>query len=178
MTVKSIKLRTACDAILVPQGVPVWLERGTEVTVVQSLGGNVTVNYNGNLLRIAARDAYELGEENSPLELSLHSDATLEDWVWACLRTCYDPEIPVNIVDLGLVYDCRITELASGGMRVDVRMTLTAPGCGMGAVIAEDIKLRLESLKQINVANIEIVFDPPWCIERMSDAAKLELGLW
>jgi len=178
MTVKSIKLRTACDAVLVPQGVPVLLESGTEVNVVQSLGGNVTVNYNGNLFQIAARDAHALGEEYSRPVLSLDSDATAEDWVWACLRTCYDPEIPINIVDLGLVYDCRLSELVSGGTRVDVRMTLTAPGCGMGAVIAEEIKQRLESLEQITVANIEIVFDPPWCVERMSEAAKLELGLW
>ncbi len=177
MTTKLITLQRDCDAILVPQGIPVWLQRGTVVAVVQSLGDKVTVNVNGNLAQIAARDIDPRGQGYSDPTLSLGSNATLEERVWACLRSCYDPEIPVNIVELGLVYDCRISELSEGGSQVDVRMTLTAAGCGMGAVIAEEIKQKLKSLAEVQAANVDIVFDPPWSLERMSEAAKLELGL-
>ncbi|HEY0557537.1 MAG TPA: iron-sulfur cluster assembly protein, partial [Thermoanaerobaculia bacterium] len=102
----------------------------------------------------------------------------LEDQVWALLKTCYDPEIPVNIVDLGLVYNCEVVERPEGGRRVDVKMTLTAPGCGMGPVLAKDVQNGIESLPEVETADVEVVFDPPWDQKMMSEAARLELGLF
>lgn len=178
MANKTITLLTDCDARLVPQGVPISLHKGTQVKVVQALGGNVTVNVNGNLAQIAASNAHALGDNFLPSTPEVSPDAPLEEHVWAWLRTCYDPEIPVNIVDLGLVYDCRISQLVDGRTRVDVRMTLTAPGCGMGGVIAEEVRQKLESLPTVDTASVEIVYDPPWDRSMMSEAARLELGMF
>lgn len=164
-------------AMLVPSGAPVMLPKGTEVTITQSLGDTFTINVYGNLARIEAKDADALGKQvKNPLD-DLPANATLEDKVWAQLHTVFDPEIPVNIVDLGLVYDCQIEKLADDIRQVNIAMTLTAPGCGMGPVIAADVKRKILAISEVNDAQVEIVFDPPWDREKMSDTAKLQLGL-
>ncbi len=164
-------------ATLIPAGAAIKIPRGAEVTITQSLGDTFTVNIYGNLARIEAKDADALGKETrSPLD-DLPENATITEKVWAQLRTVYDPEIPVNIADLGLVYDCEIEKLKDDTYRVFIEMTLTAPGCGMGPVIAADAKRKVLAIPGVCEAEIEMVFDPPWDQNRMSDAAKLQLGL-
>jgi len=177
------KLTRDCDAVEIPSGFPTKLTAGTEVRITQSLGGAYTVvtDY-GNMVRIAGADADALGltptaqpaTEDAP---KVESAADVEKLVWDQLRTCYDPEIPVNIVELGLIYDLKLEPLASGGSRVEVKMTLTAPGCGMGDVIAHDAKTRIESVPGVKEADVQVVFDPPWNQQMMSEAARLELGM-
>ena len=163
-------------AMLVPSGARVMLHQGTEVTVTQSLGNSFTVNVYGNLARIDAKDADALGKEiHSPLD-DLPEGASIEDKIWTQLHTVYDPEIPVNIVDLGLIYSCKV-EGEAGNYTVNIDMTLTAPGCGMGPVIAGDAKEKVLAVPGVIEANIELVFDPPWDQSMMSDVAKLELGI-
>lgn len=171
-------------ARMVPDGIEMMLPAGTPVRVTQALGGSFTVaSERGNLFRIAAEDADALGDaavaaaEEAQQAAAVEGD--LEERVWAQMRTVFDPEIPVNVVDLGLVYSCEL-ESAGGdgeGARVAVKMTLTAPGCGMGPVIADDVKQKIEALPGVAGADVEIVFDPPWDRNMISDAAKLELGL-
>jgi len=174
---KTLKLKADCTAIRVPQGTPLKLAAGTEVHVTQWLGGNVTVEVGGNLAQIPASEAHLLGREYRRRQFQPRTGISLEDRVWEVLRTCFDPEIPVNIVDLGLVYGCKVSKLVDGRTRVDVRMTLTAPGCGMGPVLAEDARRKLLQLPDVDAAAVEIVFEPPWSREMMSEAARLELGL-
>jgi probable FeS assembly SUF system protein SufT len=174
---ETVTLEKDCEGHLVPVGTPVQLKAGQEVQVTQSLGGNVTVNVNGNLVQIPAPEAHALGDAYRWEPPEEASDAPLKEQVWEMLRTCYDPEIPVNIVDLGLVYDCRIATLLDGRTRVDVQMTLTAPGCGMGPLMAEDVKKKLLTLDGVDEAGVELVFDPPWGRDMMTEAAQLELGL-
>lgn len=175
-----ITLSRDVDAFLIPSGARIYLHKGTEVTITQALGNSYTVNIYGNLSRIDGRDADALGKEpiaSPPTELP--PGATLDDLVWSQLKTCYDPEIPVNIVDLGLIYECKITtKLDELGCHIAVKMTLTAPGCGMGPVLAADIKQKLLALPTVTEVHVEVVFDPPWDRSMMSDAAKLELGLF
>ncbi len=175
---ETLTLERDCEGFMVPAGVPRTLEKGTEVTVTQSLGGDVTVNVGGNLVQIPASEAGALGEGygEDPRD-RVDENAPLEEQVWDVLRTCYDPEIPVNLVELGLIYDCRISRLLDGRTRVDIEMTLTAPGCGMGPVIAESVKNKLRALPAVDEVGVEMVFDPPWSREMMSEAALLELGL-
>lgn len=164
-------------AMLVPSGARVMLHKGTEVTITQSLGNSFTVSVYGNLARIDAKDAEALGKEvYNPLQ-DLPEGATVEDKVWTQLHTVYDPEIPVNIVDLGLIYECKVIEKSDKTYAVAIDMTLTAPGCGMGPVIADDVKQKVLSIPEVSEANIELVFEPPWDQSRMSDVAKLELGM-
>jgi len=170
-------LRRDVDGLLIPSGARIYLQEGTEVVVTQELGNSFTVNVYGNLVRIDGKDADAIGKQPI-VEDELPDNASLEDRIWAQLRTCYDPEIPVNIVDLGLIYDCEILPLGKKEMEVNIKMTLTAPGCGMGPVIADDVKQKIETLPTINHANIEIVFDPPWSQDMMSEAAKLQLGMF
>lgn len=165
------------DALLIPSGAPLFLQQGTEVTITQDLGDTFTVNIYGNLARIAGKDADALGKKLEKQITELPEGVSLEDAVWQQMKTCFDPEIPVNIVDLGLVYECRIEELSPGQHLVEVKMTLTAVGCGMGPVIAGDVKQKISNLPHIQEVNIEIVFDPPWDRSKMSDAAKLQLGM-
>ena len=166
-----------CMAMMVPSGARILLHEGTEVTITQALGNSFTVNVYGNLARIANQDADALGKEpESPL-LDLPEDATLQDKVWAQLQTVFDPEIPVNIVDLGLVYACNIQALEEGEYRVQIDMTLTAPGCGMGPVIAEDARCKILAVPEVKDAHVDIVFDPPWDRSMMSQAAQLQLGV-
>ena len=158
-------------------GTPALLSSGTRVRITQALGGSYTVaTERGYLFRIEARDADALGK--TPGEApAVPSEATLEDRVWAGLRTCYDPEIPINVVDLGLIYSCEIQETPAGS-QVEIKMTLTAPGCGMGPVLAQDVKQKIESLPEVERADVEVVFDPPWDQNMMSEAARLELGMF
>jgi probable FeS assembly SUF system protein SufT len=165
------------DALLIPSGAPVYLQQGTEVTITQDLGDTFTVNIYGNLARIVGKDADALGKKIAEQMTELPEGVSLEDAIWQQMKTCFDPEIPVNIVDLGLVYECQIVELSAGQHLVEIKMTLTAAGCGMGPVIAGDVKQKILSLPHIQEVNVEIVFDPPWDRSKMSDAAKLQLGI-
>jgi probable FeS assembly SUF system protein SufT len=137
---------------------------------------------NGNMFRIESKDADALGiEVKAPAPTATATDPMtqeeLEKKVWESLKTCYDPEIPVNIVDLGLIYDCHLTPIGESNFKADVKMTLTAPGCGMGPVLAQDVQNKLISLEPIDEANVELVWDPPWNQGMMTEAAKLQLGL-
>ena len=170
------------DAILIPAGTPVTLPKGSEVYITQALGGNYTVNANGNLVQIAAQNADAIGFDTppplQPKPGSENSNDVDEDLLWLQLRTCYDPEIPVNMVDLGLIYSCTVKKLEDGGNRVDILMTLTAPGCGMGDFLASDVKQKVMMVPNVTDVNVELTFDPPWNHEMMSDAAKLQTGMY
>jgi probable FeS assembly SUF system protein SufT len=175
-----VELTRDCDAIAIPAGHPVRLERGTTAFVTQALGGSYTLQVPeyGGLFRIAGRDADAIGKQADETVTPVASGATsLEQSVWEQLRTCYDPEIPVNIVDLGLVYDLRITPLDAGGNRVDVKMTLTAPGCGMGTVIAAEAQHKIGGLPGVEEAKVDIVWDPPWSPQMISAEGKERLGM-
>jgi probable FeS assembly SUF system protein SufT len=168
-----------CKGIQIPEGNPVILSPGTRVRITQSLGGSYTVvTERGFMLRIDERNADAIGKGGEgglrPLDLEAGS---LEDRVWSALKTCYDPEIPVNIVDLGLVYSCEVVSGPGGEATVEVKMTLTAPGCGMGPVLAQDVKDKIETLPGVGRADIEVVFDPQWNQGMMTEAARLQLGL-
>lgn len=193
-----ISLIRDCDAVLVPAGTPVLLPEGTEVTITQRLGGNITVNIYGNLAQINAKDADALGIDIEPVDLCANIDinAPLEAQVWQQLRSCYDPEIPVNIVELGLIYDCQLhtpseedflkheTDPNAPPVNVEdqkivyVTMTLTAPGCGFGPTLIAEIEAKLRALPGVFDTRIELVFDPPWDQSRLSDEARLQLNLF
>src|SRR5438093_249662 len=165
------------EAIQIPGGHTLTLEKGWDVVITQSLGGTYTVQVPayGGLFRIAGRDADALGMEPTTAPAAAASGG-LEEQVWATLKTCFDPEIPVNIVDLGLVYDLRITP-EGDGQRIDVKMTLTAPGCGMGTSIAADARLKLLDLPGVSDADVQIVWDPPWNPQMISPEGKERLGM-
>ena len=173
------------EASVVPIGTKVTLQKGETAHITQSLGGSYTVIVNGNMFRIAEKDADALGIEakgasapaSAPTPAGPMTQEQLEKHVWESLKTCYDPEIPVNIVDLGLIYDCHLTPIGGNNFKADVKMTLTAPGCGMGPVLAQDVQNKLISLEPIDEANVELVWDPPWNQSMMTEAAKLQLGL-
>jgi probable FeS assembly SUF system protein SufT len=174
------KLERDCAAVLVPQGDEVTLPAGSIGYITQALGGSFTVFVEGNLFRIRGEDADALGKE-PPEPLQLPGDASdeeVERMVWRQLRTCFDPEIPVNIVDLGLVYECRLLPRGDGQRTVEVRMTLTAPACGMGDVLVDDVRNKVERVPTVAEADVELVFDPPWTREMMSEAARLETGMF
>jgi probable FeS assembly SUF system protein SufT len=164
---------------MVPQGQQVTLPAGQAGYITQALGGSFTVFVDGNLFRIAGADADALGKERpEPLQLPADAaDADVERLVWQQLRTCYDPEIPVNIVDLGLIYDCALERTDDGRRKVRVQMTLTAPGCGMGDILVDDVRSKIEQIPTIAEADVELTFDPPWNHAMMSDVAKLETGM-
>lgn len=172
-----ISLKRDTMAMMVPSGARVMLHEGTEVTITQALGNAFTVNVFGNLARIDSKDADALGREMKDPLMDLPKDASAEDRVMAMLKTVFDPEIPVNIVDLGLVYTCGVNALEDGKYNVNICMTLTAPGCGMGPVIVADAREKIKALPEIDEVHIEMVFDPPWDRSRMSEVAKLELGM-
>jgi len=170
------------EASVVPVGTKVTLQKGEQAHITQSLGGSYTVIVNGNMFRIAEKDADALGIEAAavaaaPTVTGPLTQDQLEKQMWDALKTCYDPEIPVNIVDLGLIYDCHLTPIGAGNFKAEVKMTLTAPGCGMGPVLAQDVQNKLISLEPIDEANVELVWDPPWNQGMMTEAAKLQLGL-
>ncbi len=168
-----------CPAVMVPHGDAVTLPAGQIGYITQALGGSFTVYVEGNLFRIAGSDADALGKEPPPPIVLADDagDADVEKLVWQQLRTCFDPEIPVNVVDLGLVYDVSLEHDDDGNRRVYVKMTLTAPGCGMGDILVDDARTKLEMIPTIVEADVDLVFDPPWNHSMMSDAAKLETGM-
>jgi probable FeS assembly SUF system protein SufT len=170
------------EAAVVPVGTKVTLQKGETAYITQSLGGSYTVVVNGNMFRIADKDADALGLEVQAKPVAAPSGGPvtpegLEKQVWEALKTCYDPEIPVNVVDLGLIYDCHLTSVGENSFKADVKMTLTAPGCGMGPTLAQDVQNKLLNLEPIDEANVELVWDPPWNQSMMTEAAKLQLGL-
>lgn len=176
-----IVLTRDCEAVLIPAGNKVTLHAGEPVVIAQALGGSYTVIIHGNMARIDARDADALGREAAPTPAAIAPTADAgpleEEQVLERLRTCYDPEIPVNIVDLGLIYDLQIGQLPDGAYRVEVKMTLTAPGCGMGPVLQQDVESKIQSIPGVKETAVHLVWDPPWSRDMLSDAAKLELGL-
>ena len=166
-------------AIAIPAGVSVNLKLGSVGYITQALGGSFTVYIDGNLFRIAGQEADAIGKSAAvaPEVPPGASEEDIKTVIWRQLKTCYDPEIPVNIVDLGLIYDCHLTPIGANNFKADVKMTLTAPGCGMGPVLAQDVQNKLISLEPIDEANVELVWDPPWNQGMMTEAAKLQLGL-
>ena len=175
---ETVKLTRDVDVVWVPYGNIFTLPKDTEVTITQSLGGTYTIITSGSMYRLENKDADALGKTNLTFTLAEHENTTLEDKIWNLLRTCYDPEIPVNIVDLGLIYRVIITPGTNNKHDVIIQMTLTAPGCGMGPIIAADAKEKVLSLPEVESAEIEFIFDPPWDRSMMSEQAKLELGLF
>ena len=174
-----IELSRDCEAIQIPQGTTVTLPAGTRVTVTQSLGGSYTVATDaGYLYRITDVNADAIGCEPTAKPAPSETPGEVSDAaVWDQLKTCYDPEIPVNIVDLGLIYDCALDHQENGKVSVSVKMTLTAPGCGMGPTIAAEARMRIESIPGVEEANVELVWDPPWDQSMISEAGKMKLGL-
>lgn len=177
---ESIVLQRDVNVVHIPEGTPSTLPAGHVVSLYQSLGGNFTVTTEwGYMVRIAGADADALGKE-PPILSNLVSGTdpeSVEQNVWEVLRTIYDPEIPVNIVDLGLVYHCKVTPKGEGKNDVEIVMTLTAPGCGMGPVLQYDAEAAVKNLPGVDNVKIEVVFDPPWGRDMMSDVAKLQLGM-
>lgn len=178
-TSEPIKFERDCAAVLVPQGDKVTLPAGSVGYITQALGGSFTVFVEGNLFRIAGEDADAIGKDPpAALELEDESDDdAVEVLVWKQLRTCFDPEIPVNIVELGLVYDCDIERSEDGKRKVNIKMTLTAPACGMGDILVDDVRTKVERVPTVSEADVDLVFDPPWNQSMMSDAARLETGM-
>lgn len=175
----SVELTRDCEAVQIPVGNVVTLPAGTSVDITQTLGGTYTVHAMGGLFRIATKDVDALGlkPEDVAAAASRPVGPVDEKAVWEVLKTCYDPEIPVNIVDLGLVYDMLIEPVPSGNSRVAVKMTLTAPGCGMGGVIARDAQEKLLMLDGVEAADVDIVWDPPWHQSMISAEGRRILGL-
>jgi len=177
---EQIILKRNCEAVLIPAGQKIILQAGEPVRITQALGGSFTVYIHGNLARIDARDADALGKnlakDFQPAEAASKPGSVDEKTILQKLRTCFDPEIPVNIVDLGLIYDLQIVPLP-GGNRVEVKMTLTAPGCGMGPILQQDVENKIRSVPGVTDAAVFLVWDPPWSRDMISEAAKLELGL-
>jgi probable FeS assembly SUF system protein SufT len=175
-----VELTRDCDAIVIPAGNTTRLEKGTTAFITQALGGSYTLQVPeyGGLFRIAGKDADAIGKEvpegPSP---TAGEGGDLERQVWDQLKTCYDPEIPINIVDLGLIYDMLVTSLPEGGNRVDVKMTLTAPGCGMGPMIAAEAQHKISGLSGVDEASVELVWDPPWNPQMISAEGKERLGM-
>lgn len=178
-TSEPVKFERDCDAVLVPQGDKVRLPAGTIGYITQALGGSFTVFVEGNLFRIAGENADAIGK-SAPQPLALadtEDDAAVEKLVWEQLRTCFDPEIPINVVELGLIYDCQIERLEDGRRKVSIQMTLTAPACGMGEVLVDDVRSKVERVPTVAEADVDLVFDPPWSRHMMSEAAQLETGM-
>lgn len=166
-------------AVIIPIGEVVTLREGTAGFITQALGGSFTVYVEGNLFRIAGPDADAIGKEPEPPPAIPENatDSDIEEVIWNQLRTCYDPEIPVNIVDLGLIYRCEIKPLPDGERSVNVDMTLTAPGCGMGEILVQDAQDKIAVIPTVADVRVELVFDPPWNQAMMSDEARLQTGL-
>ncbi|MGY0506007.1 putative Fe-S cluster assembly protein SufT [Luteimonas sp. e5] len=177
-----VRFERDCRVVLVPSGEEVTIPAGSIGYITQALGGSFTVFVEGNLMRVAGEDADAIGKEPpEPIELPEDAgDEDVEKLVWRQLRTCFDPEIPINIVDLGLVYEAVLSHCEDDPdkRRVDVKMTLTAPGCGMGEILVADVRDKLEMIPTITEADVELVFDPPWNRSMMSEAARLETGMF
>ena len=178
MTTSQTQLSRTVEVIEIPSGVVSALAEGTPVRIMQSRGDSYTVwtDY-GQMYRIDGKDADAIGLEPAADSHRLEDAGEFSDqMVWDLLKTVYDPEIPVNIVDLGLIYSCKITPVESGSRRIDIQMSMTAPGCGMGNVLKADVESRVARLPSVKEVSVEVVFDPPWDMSRMSEAARLQLG--
>lgn len=174
-----VVVRRDVDGLMVPSGIPITIPMDSLVYITQAMGGSFTVYSEGNLIRIPGKDADALGKEPvAPPELPANAtDEQFEALVWDQMRTVYDPEIPINIVELGLVYECRIERLPDGNRTVSIVMTVTAPGCGMGEILVDEVREKVSFVPTVARADVELVFDPPWSQEMMSEAARLEAGL-
>jgi len=176
MSKEQLELSREVDATQIPSGIPHKLAAGSKVRLMQALGGSYTVMTDfGYMARVDAKDADALGLTPSALAAEAPQEFS-EKLVWDLLKTVYDPEIPVNVVDLGLIYACQITPVAEGN-KIDIKMTMTAPGCGMSDVLKADIQRKVATLPTVKELNVEVVFDPPWHPGRMSEGARLQLGL-
>jgi probable FeS assembly SUF system protein SufT len=174
---EQIVLTRDIDTTQIPSGIPHRLAAGTKVRIMQALGGSYTVMSDmGYMVRVDAKDADVLGIEPSAVTAVETPQEFSEKLVWDQLRTVYDPEIPVNVVDLGLIYECQIAPVAEGN-KLEIKMTMTAPGCGMADVLKADIQRKLSGLPTVKELNVEVVFEPPWDPSKMSEAARLQLGL-
>jgi probable FeS assembly SUF system protein SufT len=177
-----IELKRDITATTIPYGQKTQLPRGSQVEITQELGGSFTVLTDFGLLRVEGKDSDALGRESAApaaaAAAEMPADAkTVATMVWDQMKTCFDPEIPVNIVELGLVYENKVEPIPEGGFRVDVKFTLTAPGCGMGPVLQTEVRDKVLGIPGVKFANIEVVFEPQWTQAMMSDAAKLQLGM-
>jgi len=180
MPYEVVRLKRDCEASQVPSGQKVKLEKDAQVKITQALGGSYTILTDmGHMLWIAGEDGDALGKTPTPpIQTEIDGkEVPLETLVWDQLRTCYDPEIPVNIVELGLIYECKVEDAPEGGKKVSVKMTLTAPGCGMGDVLKSEAEQKINRIPGVRDCIVEVVWEPTWSREMMSDAAKLQLGL-
>jgi probable FeS assembly SUF system protein SufT len=177
---EAVTLSRDCTAVSVPEGVEIVLPKGTVATISQALGCSFTVYVRGKMFRVAGEHADALGKERPKLpELPPNpSTEDIENLIWSQLRGCFDPEIPVNLVDLGLIYDCNVRDEPGGGRSVSITMTLTQPSCGMGPVLAADIKRGLERIPTVSDARVEVVFEPRWTPDRMTPVGKLQTGIF
>lgn len=168
-----------CEAVLIPAGDTVEIPVGTHGNITQALGGSFTVYIAGNLIRIAGENADAIGQpEPEPLKLPEGANNDdVEAMVWDQMQTVFDPEIPINLVDLGLIYHCNFDHSDPEAREVSIDMTLTAPGCGMGDILVDDVRSKVRMVPTISRVDVELVFEPPWTMEMMSDAAKLQAGM-
>lgn len=173
----SVEVKREVEATLIPSGTKVTLQPGSHVYVTQALGDSYTLYVNGNLVRVSGKDGDALGLVILESPDVNEMEGTIEDKIWATLKSCFDPEIPVNIVDLGLVYQCNVVPLGLSDHHVDIIMTLTAVGCGMGPVLVGEVQEKIKQIKGVTEVKVELTFDPPWNRDMMSDEAKLQLGL-
>ncbi|MBT3590336.1 MAG: putative Fe-S cluster assembly protein SufT [Candidatus Marinimicrobia bacterium] len=174
----SIKLTRDVEAHLVPSGESITLLKGELVRITQSLGGNYTVLISGNMAQIRDENADAIGFKSPKEDISKNKNEPFtEGMVWDQMKTCYDPEIPVNVVDLGLIYGCEISEMDEGKL-VAIQMTLTAPGCGMGHIIADEVKRKVNGIQGVDDVSVELVWEPQWNRDMMTVEARLELGLY
>ena len=172
-----IEILKDCDGFLIPSGDSIKLKKGTQVKITQSLGGDFTLYVNGNLVKISGENADVIGQK---IDKSKNKNIKVkfdEKIIWDVLKTCYDPEIPVNIVDLGLIYDLETQKLKSDDYYINIKMTLTAPGCGMGPVIAQDVETKINKLSFVDNVLVEVVWEPLWNQNMMTEEAKLKLGM-
>ena len=176
MQQKMVVTETACKARLVPVGTPAVIPQGEFVNITQALGGNYTITWRGNMYRIDGTDAGAIGRKSLVLSFEKPVDNKIDkEQVWEALRSVYDPEIPIDLVSLGLIYDVKID---SENSCVNIDMTLTAPACGMGPVLVGDVEYRVNMVPNVNAVAVNLVFDPPWSREMMSEEAQLEAGVF
>ena len=172
-----IKIKRDCEGYLIPSGDLINLKKGSLVKITQSLGGDFTLYVNGNLVKISGKDADVIGEKIKKTSNNKITEKFDEKHIWDVLKTCYDPEIPVNIVDLGLIYNMEYRKEKTNLYFINIKMTLTAPGCGMGPVIAQDVETKIKNLCFVDDILVEVVWDPIWNQDMMSEEAKLKLGM-
>jgi probable FeS assembly SUF system protein SufT len=174
------KFERDCEVVMVPEGAPVELPAGTVGYITQQMGGNFTIYVDGRLFRLAGEDADAIGKEPPPAPKLPEnaSDEDVEALVIQQLKTVYDPEIPINVLDLGLIYECDIEKIDDDRRRVSIEMTLTAPGCGMGDFLVADVEDRVGRIPTIETVDVRLVFDPPWNQHMMSEEARLETGMF